>query len=299
MKTKILKTVTLGAAALSLTMGQSVLAWGPERPLYTMENPAHKATFNSITDNAAVGDERDFVRIEEKDSGRTYSSEIKVEPGKKYEVYIYYHNDASETFNDQAHGFVGVARETRLATMFPTKLEKGERGTVFGRISSSTTEPEAVWDEAYITATEAMTLHYVNGTAKIYNGWGVNGQTLSTNIFTDKGTFIGLNELNGLILGCDRYSGQIVYTIETKAIDPDNPVEPEPPVPDDKFPDDNPPAEEKPTTTPEELPTTGPMEIIVATVIILAVAAGGIYWFKMSRDVKHATSRAKGKGRKK
>lgn len=40
--------------------------WGPKRPTYTNEHPADHPVFNSITNNAAVGDERDFVRIEEK-----------------------------------------------------------------------------------------------------------------------------------------------------------------------------------------------------------------------------------------
>ena len=52
-----------------------------------------------------------------------------------------------------------------------------------GRITSSNTEPASVWDEAYVTAKEAMTLHYVIGSAKIYNQWGVNGSTLATALF--------------------------------------------------------------------------------------------------------------------
>lgn len=145
--------------------------------------------FNSIIDNAAVGDERDFVRIEEKGSGRDYSSEIILEAGKQYEVYIYYHNDASETYNDQAHDLVGVARDVRLSSDFPKRLAANERQAVTGRITSTTTNPEAVWDEAYVTAKEAMTLHYVTGSAKIYNQWASNGSTLSINLFSPEERF--------------------------------------------------------------------------------------------------------------
>lgn len=191
--------------------------WGPERPTYTNEKPADHATFNSITDNAAVGDERDFVRIEEKSSGRPYSSDVTIEAGRQYEVYIYYHNNASSTYNDEAHDYAGVARDVRLAASFPSELSAGETGIVSATISASNTDPVAVWDGAYITAKEDVTLSYVEGTAKIYNDWDVNGSVLSTNLFSDEGTFLGLNELNGIVLGCDEYSGAVVYTIQVSA----------------------------------------------------------------------------------
>lgn len=193
--------------------------WGPDRPTYTNEKPADHAVFNSITNNAAVGDERDFVRIEEKSSGRPYSSEIGIEAGKQYEVYIYYHNDASETYNDKAHNYVGIARDVRLASSFPHELKAGERAAVTGKITSTNANPAAVWDEAYVTAKEDMTLHYVTGSAKIYNSHETNGSILSTKLFSSTGTFLGFKELNGVIFGGIKFSGQIVYTIQTKAAD--------------------------------------------------------------------------------
>lgn len=192
--------------------------WGPMRPTYTNKNPAHHAVFNSITDNAVAGDERNFVRIAEKNSGKTYSGDIVIEAGKQYEVYIYYHNNASSTYNDKTHNYVGVARDVRLSSAFSRFLASGEKGVVAGRIEASNTDPKAVWSVAHITAKEDITLQYVSGSARIYNKWEANGRALSMDLFTDKGTFIGLNELNGVILGCDEYSGQIVYTIQTKAV---------------------------------------------------------------------------------
>ncbi len=211
-------SVTISYIFLSL---QCVLAWGPERPTYTMESPADHATFNSMTDNAAVGDERDFVRIAEVGGGKPYSNSVEIEAGKDYEVYIYYHNDASETYNTKEHNYKGVARDTRLSSGFPTELKAGETGDVVGIISSSTASPEKVWDEAKITAKEDVTLHYVLASAKISNDWGASGRGLSTNLFSQKGTFIGLNELDGIILGCDKYSGYVVYTIRTKSANDD------------------------------------------------------------------------------
>lgn len=290
------KVVGAGLAALMLTplaMGAPAMAWGPERPTYTNKKPADHATFNSITDNAAVGDERDFVRIEEKSSGRPYSSEIVLEAGKQYEVYIYYHNDASSTYNDAAHGYVGVARDVRLSSTFPSELAAKERAAVTGRITSSNASPEAVWDEAYVTAKEAMTLHYVEGSAKIYNDWGVSGSTLATALFATEGVPLGLDKLNGVILGCDEYSGQIVYTIQTRAVGVDEP-DPEP-EPEDPEPGPSNPTKPAEPIVPEELPTTGPAEVALAVVVVLAIGAGGFYWYKTHKAVKKATRRAGGR----
>lgn len=196
----------------------SAFAWGPERPTYTMEKPADHAVFNSITDNVAVGDERDFVRVVEKGTGGTYSSDIEIEADKQYEVYIYYDNDASPTYNDAQHEYVGVALDVRLSTVFPHSLAEGEQGIISGTISSTNTDPQTIWDEAFITASESVTLHYVEGSAKIYNQGNVSGSVLSTNIFSDEGTFLGIDELNGVIPCNNEYaSGHIVYTFQTKA----------------------------------------------------------------------------------
>lgn len=197
---------------------QPVLAWGPERPTYTMKEPADHAVFNSITDNAAIGDEREFVRIAEvrtDNKKNKYTTNLEIEAGKDYEVYIYFHNDASATLNDKEHDYKGVAMNTRFSTDFPSKLGAMETGEVYGAFSSTSTDPKKVWDTAKITAKEDMTLHYVTGSAKIHNGWNANGSIISTKMFSNEGTFIGMNELNGMIFGCDEFSGHITYKIRT------------------------------------------------------------------------------------
>ena len=276
-KKKSWRIMTSGlAVALSLVISTDALAWGPERPTFTNHDPAEYATFNSIIDNAAVGDERDFVRIVEKNTGNEYVSDLELEAGKQYEVYIYYHNDASKTYNDAKYNYRGVARGVSVSTSFPLELAKGEVGEVDGKIRADNTEPLAVWDEAYVRAREAMTLHYVEGSAKIYNGGPVNGSVLSTKLFSEEGTLIGYSELRGMILGCDEYSGHIIYTIQTQAVDA--PVVP--------------PTEEQ---LPEALPETGPAEVFLAVALVIVVTAGVVYFVKTRKAVSKATRKAKGK----
>lgn len=299
LRQKITKTViALGALVLPLVQTASVSAWGPERQTYTMDSPANHPVFNSITDNSKLGDERDFVRIVEKGSGNIFTSELEIEADKEYIVAIYYHNNASATYNDEAHGHVGVAENTRVISYFPNELSAGERGKIDGVITASNADPQTVWDEAYITAKENLKIGYVEGTAKIYNSWGVNGADLSMDIFTRRGAFIGLDALNGIILGCDEYSGMIYYDIRTVAEDdplpPDvDPIDPEPIV------DPEPSVTPKDPDLPSELPKTGPREVAFAVIVIVLVAAGLVYWRHSRNVAKKLANRSKGKKGKK
>ena len=214
-KAMVAVVVTFIAGAL-LTSG--VQAWGPEnRPTYTNESPAPYATFNSITNNVAVGDERNFVRVAEIGTSETYVDEIEVVPGKEYEVYIYYHNDAGS--NTNASGY-GIATNVKVSSAYPTSLTKGERGMVSGIISynyvdlQDKTHDASVWDEAYFTTKyDNVVLRYKTGTAIIHNAGSVNGTVLPTALFTEDGTPIGFNKLSGTIPGCAEYSGYITYTL--------------------------------------------------------------------------------------
>ena len=201
---------------------KNVSAWGPERDTYTNSNPAEQAVFNSIIDNAAVGDERDFVRIVEvRSDGQKddYVSDLKIRPGHDYEVYIYYHNNASATYNKVEESYRGVARNVRLSATFPQGLKAGESGEVAAIISADRTLVEKVWDEATISADEDVTLAYISDSAKLYNLGQASGTVLSSNdLFSSDGALLGYNTLNGVVYGCDEYSGHVVFQIRATAV---------------------------------------------------------------------------------
>lgn len=216
----------VGGALLNVVRAARVDAWGPERPTYTNESPADHAVFNSITNNQGVGDERNFVRVAEVSEvegvRNDYVDELHIQGGKDYEVIIYYHNDASVSLNYADVDFVGVARQTSVAADFPDALAEGERGEVKAIIASTTTDPEKVWDEAYFVADEKVKLAYISGSAKIYNDWSLSGSGVSaTELFSEDGAYIGVRELNGIIPGCDEFSGAVVFRVKaTKVIEP-------------------------------------------------------------------------------
>ncbi len=220
---KTTKTKLFGAtAALGLSFASlaNVSAWGPERTTYTMESPATSPVFNSITNNPTIGDERDFVRVGEIDADVTaLKNEIEVVPGREYLVYVYFHNNASSTFNDSAHNHVGVAVKTRMSSSFSTVLTPSEKGTITATITADNSTPGSVWDEAYMTTnTEKVLMHYVAGSAKIYNDWDANGSVMPSSLFASEGTLLGLNSLNGVIPGCEEYHGVVSYVLKAEEL---------------------------------------------------------------------------------
>ena len=189
-------------------------AWGPERPLYTIENAAPHVTFNSITNNQRMGNETNFVRIREVANGTNFRNDVQLEAGKTYEVMVFYHNNAKSELNDvtgEDGKPVGVARNVQARVQMPGRLAAGETATITGFISADNAKPGEVWDNARATTTSAVALRLVPGSAKIASSNGaVNGKALPNELFTT-GTKLGYNSLDGILPGCNEYSGYITY----------------------------------------------------------------------------------------
>lgn len=213
--------LAVGAVATFVAMAvvptTPAAAWGPERSTFTMENPADYVTFNSITNNNMLGDERNFVRVVEADTGKEYRDEVKVTPGKEYEVYIYYHNNAKSSLNPSGKG---IANDVVVSSQFPSSINSQSKGKVWAKISSPSANPTEVWDEAYFTTDSDIdiSLRYVTASAHIWNdGFGTNGKVLSDNLFNN-GVFIGVNELDGRLPACMEYSGHIIYRVRAEQV---------------------------------------------------------------------------------
>jgi uncharacterized repeat protein (TIGR01451 family) len=183
--------------------------WGPERPTTTYPEPSNVRTFNSMLNNPAIGDERNFVRVREAGVGN-FLDEVTLEIGKEYEVYIYYHNNASASLN--ASG-AGVAANVRLSSNMPRELHRGEIGQVTGTITSSNTIPASVWDSAFLRANDTVYLRYVPGSAVLHNSGTANGAVLSGEaLFSDQGVLLAhSNAYWGLVPGCNEFAGHVIY----------------------------------------------------------------------------------------
>lgn len=204
----------VAVAAAAVIVPASLMAWGPDRPTYTWENPANHVTFNSITNNPAYGDERNFVRIKEASApNSTYTDNIQLQPGKEYELYIYYHNNARTELN--ASG-AGVAQNTKLRMEMPAIVKAGQTAAINGYISASNAQPQTVWDEARATTNQDVALRYVPGSATVSSFGAVNGQKLPDSVWTT-GAALGFDSLNGVLPGCNEFAGYVKMRIVTDA----------------------------------------------------------------------------------
>lgn len=197
--------------AAAVIIPAAVFAWGPSRPTFTGANPAPYVTFNSITDNPDVGDERNFVRIRPAGQGN-YDKNVNVEAGKTYDVMVYYHNNASDSLN--ASG-AGIAHNVMLRMQMASTVAKNSDTKITGFISASNANPGEVYDSATLTNTSAgtMDLSFVAGSAKVTSNGAVNGATLSDSVFSS-GAPLGYDSLNGTLPGCNKYAGYVIFQVK-------------------------------------------------------------------------------------
>ena len=236
-KTKIAAVIAAAGVVTSAIIPAGFVSaleetWGPkDRTRYTWESPADHVTFNSITDNPFIGDESNFVRVVEYEEGvsKAHKDVETITPGKEYEVWIYFHNNAGANYNESG---AGLARNTRVASSFPTKVEAGQEAVIRGSVSATNADPQAVWDTAFLNADETVWLNYVPNSAVLHSSdkcSTVNGTILSPDaLFVDSslvGTSVeagamiacyNADNLWGVIPGCNEYAGYVTYRIKAE-----------------------------------------------------------------------------------
>jgi hypothetical protein len=105
---KMIAAVIMIASAIVVP---TVYFVGPSRDTFTTAKPADYVTFNSIVDNPVQGDERNFMQVKATDAANsTYTDSISLTPGKKYTVFMYYHNNAASNLNLTATGSYAKAQ---------------------------------------------------------------------------------------------------------------------------------------------------------------------------------------------
>jgi uncharacterized repeat protein (TIGR01451 family)/LPXTG-motif cell wall-anchored protein len=199
---------TLAIIAAAVIVPAFVMAYGPDRATFTFAHPAPYVTFNSITDNPSVGDERNFLRIKEAGDSNVYGKTVALTPGKTYQVSMYYHNNAASNLNDSG---VGVAKDVKARIQMPATVAAGGTATVTGFVNSSNANPTSVWDSSTATAVESVALRYVQGSAKVTSNGAVNGATLPDSLFTT-GTNLGYDSLDGILKGCNQFAGYVTFS---------------------------------------------------------------------------------------
>ena len=212
--------VTFGlVAAVLVPLG--IYAWGPSRDTFTMAKPADHVTFNSITDNPDVGDERNFLRV--RDSDKQYWGEDttngwtdtidNVQAGHTYTIRMYVHNNAAANLKREA-------TNVRAHIDLPTRdTIWGKQFEINGYLWSDNAEPNEIWDNIVLKSDKEFHVKVVS--AKYYNNIRTEasgGFDLSDEIYTAKGqgagALLGYEQMDGVIPGCLEYSGYVLVQIQ-------------------------------------------------------------------------------------
>ena len=260
----------LTAGAIFALTATSAAAWDPDRFTYASNRVADVPVFNSMLwepeETALNHDERQFVWIREckaedphdltqsgKGSGENpYDTESKnLETGKTYEVFIYYHNNASANFNDPDTGS-SVMRGAKLKILLPETVKAGETEDIVGELSGDnmvvyapdgkTVLGNKVQDNIKITSDQKLSLRYVPGSALIDNSYikptvtqngviSVNpaavlddsfliGVDANGNELRGDGALIGSEKLDGVVYGCSEYIGVVRFRFDAVKPEP-------------------------------------------------------------------------------
>lgn len=204
-------TALFAMLVMAIAIPASLLAWGPDRPTYTIEVPADHVTFDSITNNPNYGDERNFVTIKDatnQDAGG-WVDDITVANGKEYYVRMYVHNNAASNLNLVAND---VTASFNVPTYSANKIQ------IDGYLSSSNSDPKQIWDQAVFNGTSDFSLAYVPGSATYTNNLHLSGMPLTDDVI-GSGVKLGYENLDGNIPGCFQYSGLVIFKVKAVAAD--------------------------------------------------------------------------------
>jgi hypothetical protein len=264
--------------AIALFIGTTVSAdgptFGPNRPTFTLANPAPRAVWNSIIDQQGLppiagGDERNFLWVREYGRG-DFQDQLAITGGRQYEAMIFFHNNAAENLNTaDPHNAIMFRARARVA--LPSQLAAQEVGVIRAYLMADNVD--TVWDEAWIISNEAVTLTYVAGSARLFNNSTQmsnppgSGRVLPSSLFSSAGTLIGWHDLDGVLPGCTRFSGWIRFVFNSETVSEPVTPDPEPPV------------------EPEELPETGPVEVVGILVGTTMLVVAVVYYIRSRKTI--------------
>ncbi len=202
-RNKLIALALLVAVAL-IPAATAIAGWGPSRPTFTWKKPAKYITFNSITDNPVVGDERPFLSGKVSTSTGNVVDNIHVKDGDVVSLRVFYHNNAMAKLHK-------VATNTRVKIFLPTVPATRTWATSF--IVADNATPKAVSDTVDFSGDDPFTLEYVPGSAQLWNNV-FRGATLSDSIVTNTGAQIGYDKIDGNIPGCEQFSGYVTINVK-------------------------------------------------------------------------------------
>ncbi len=204
------------AGAISIGVG----AYGPERPTFTIQNPAQYVTFNSITNNPYEGDERNFLRAKDaaNPAPSAFGDNVAVKDGQEVLVRVYVHNNAATRLNSAENNYRGIARDTKVRVHVPTATAKALRANAY--VSASNADPAVVYDYFDLSGDTPFSLEYVPGSAIAYNNAHPGTTVKVSDSIVTTGAPVGYNQMDGNLPGCLEFANVITIKLKVKMSKP-------------------------------------------------------------------------------
>ncbi len=172
--------------------------WGPPRSTFTTKKPAPYVVFNSIVDNPAHGDERNFVQCRDKSDKGGWNDELIAHDGSTYECYAWFANNvASNLDNDNPAARMHNAR-VRIIDQDEFAYNPG----IVGFLSAN--NAITVWDSCNFLAPGRITIDYIPDTARMFTT-----ETPEKGLSLAEHRGEGLAGQEGLLLGESKQDGII------------------------------------------------------------------------------------------
>ena len=196
--TRLFRIITVLATGFWVAVfSMGVNAQATSHQTYTWKKPAKTVTFNAITNNPSIGDERNFLKVKPYQSA-TYTDSLAVSDGQEVVLMAYYDNDAASNYNLKA-------KNTRIQISIPSISAKSL--TVNASVSSDNSAPTLVTDSTSLNADAPFSLKYEVGSAQLWNNY-MRGAKLSDAV-VGEGAKLGTDKLDGLVPGGPKYSGYV------------------------------------------------------------------------------------------
>ncbi|OZF42113.1 hypothetical protein [Rhodococcus sp. 14-2470-1a] len=134
--------------------------WGPERDLFTVNGPSPLGALNSITDNPAIGDERNYTRCKlAADDNSFYENVVSAADGDVVRVYVNLENASIRP--------TAAVIDTRMRLLLDMNLtdDPGIQVMFTGTRESDGTKQE-VWDGCGVNSNQPLRLVLVPGSGE-------------------------------------------------------------------------------------------------------------------------------------
>lgn len=194
--------VFLSAAAISLNVSGLTRA----------ADNGYDPLFNQYTNVDGIGDEKDFLRVQNNDGTRVNTKEV---CSGETRLWIYVHNNRpSQNNNDPSKpgdwDGVAVAKNTRVKLSLPGTYTN--KTTATAKISADNAV-SSVTDTAFITCgTEKVKVEFVAVESVNSNPQG--NYTLSGDIMSANGASLNYKGMTGVVPGCWEYRASIVVKVK-------------------------------------------------------------------------------------